>query len=236
MPVHIICPTKIYFMQKNFYLLLVFISASLISNAQIKQGTILLGGDIGIATENSSPAVQGNAFQTKETNVSLAPSIGKAIKDNLVVGIDLNYSNSGYVQGSPATTTNTSGYGAGVFLRRYKYLGSRFYIFMQSNLDASYNTLKAQNSNEPEPAQDSKGYTVSLGFYPGISYAITNCVQLETGFQNLLHAQYGHAKETDTDGTTAGENTFSTNNFSLGTSLNDELYGFVVGVRIFFNH
>jgi hypothetical protein len=226
-------------MKKQFYLVLFFFSVALCSQAQIKKGTILLGGDVGFSSqknENDDP----NNVSTKQTIINLAPSIGKAIKDNLVAGVDLTFGSvksnqyGGSSSGQNTYTNNQHDYGLGFFLRRYKPLGSGFSVFMQGRLGAIYNTQKSEITSQLSSTLDLKGYTIDLGFYPGISYAITKRIQLETGFQNLVYAQYDHSKSTQVTNSSPGTNsvTNKSNDFRLATSLSDNLYGFVVGFRV----
>lgn len=233
-------------MKKHFYFPSLFFAAGLVSlatQAQIKKGTILLGGNLMFYTQKTTPDNPLQDYHTTQTNLSLNPSVGIAVKDNLLKGFELSYSNKrdeqAYPQGNYFTSSKiyVNNYGAGFFLRRYKYLGGRFYIFMQGRLGGAYSTSKNEYKEQSKPATstDIKGYNISLGFYPGVSYAITDWLQLETGFQNLVYAQYSHQKQTDqvlTDGTVS---TYKTNAFSLGTNLSNRLYGFVVGFRILLN-
>src|SRR5450432_360457 len=117
-------------MQKIFYLSLLFISASLASNAQITKGSILLGGNIGFSTQTYN---SNSPNEQKSTFLSFIPTCGWAVKDNMVLGFDLDYGyQSSNYPGSEKSTSNT--YGAGIFLRNYKNLGGKFYIFGQGSL------------------------------------------------------------------------------------------------------
>src|SRR5258708_4220664 len=171
-------------MKKLFYLLLFFFSITFYSQAQIKKGDILLGGTLGFNTQKTTPDGSNTNGLTKQSSVNLTPSIGKAIKDNLLAGIDLTYSGSSTTQGSGTGgyTTKSRMYGAGVFLRKYTYLGSGFAIFTQTRLGGGYHTQKDQNEGVSVPYNDIKGYSNGVSFYPGISYAITKPVQMEIGF------------------------------------------------------
>ncbi|HXB42878.1 MAG TPA: hypothetical protein VNV85_02430 [Puia sp.] len=104
------------------------------AHAQINKGSILLGGQINFYTQTISPDQKSNW-------INVTPAIGKAIKDNLIVGIDVNYARSSNVMGVPNNQTSNL-FGAGVFLRRYVQLGKGFYVFGQERFGASYNTSK----------------------------------------------------------------------------------------------
>ena len=220
-------------MKKHLYLLLFFFAIAFCSQAQIKKGDILLGGTIDFATQKTSPA-QPNYIVSKQSSVNFNPSIGRAIKDNLIAGIDLMYSGSSYTQGSgPGSYSNNShSYGAGFFIRRYLPLGSGFAIFMQSRLGGFYNTQKNSYQGTAFPYSDIKGYTVDLSFYPGVAYAITKRVQLETGFANLVDLSYAHSKSSVVnDPTVPAPPASKTNSFSLQTSLSNN-FGFAVGIKV----
>jgi hypothetical protein len=225
-------------MKRKIYLSVTFFMAVLISRAQVKQGEILLGGNVGFSTEKDSPPDPNRGYQKSLTNIFIGPSYGKAIKDNLLAGFDLNYTAGINEQDYSAAGVPGQGYalhshnyGAGVFIRKYKYLGSGFCLFMQGRLGGAYNTQKTIYTDSQNPDMDAKGYTVTLGFYPGISYAICKRVQLETGFQNLAYMQYSHQQDTYQPGFSNTPIRFNVNSFSLGSSFNSSLSGFIVGVR-----
>jgi hypothetical protein len=220
-------------MKKHFYLLIFFFAITFCGHAQMKKGDILLGGTIGFNSQKSSSS-NPSSYEQNATLVNLTPSIGKAIKDNLLVGIDLTWAYIKTTQGSsPDVYTNKSTtYGAGFFLRRYKSLGNGFAIFLQSRLGGSYNTQKDEYESSPNPTYYTKGYAFDLSFYPGIAYAITKRVQLETGFQNLVDANYSHSKTTSATDPNANATTESkSNGFSIQTSLSNN-FAFAVGIKV----
>jgi len=227
-------------MKKYFYLLTFFLTTGLLSQAQIMKGSILAGGNIGFSTNKTTPVNPVQNYQAKETSINISPSIGIAIKDNLLEGFDLAYSYANQEQAYSVGSgqfghqkVKNSLYGVGFFLRQYKYLGNRFYLFMQGRLGASYVTGESGDDRQSSTITHNKIYGVTLGFYPGISYAITKKVQLETGFQNLFSAQYSHEKDTYENTAIPGNNSiYKTNSFSLGTSLSNSLNGFVIGFKV----
>jgi hypothetical protein len=209
---------------KKLSLLTLFALIAFISNAQIKRGDILLGGNVGFNTTSQTTEVQGASPQ-KSTNTSLTvnPSIGFAIQDNLVFGVDLLYTR---IKQVPATT-NT--YGLGFFLRKYKYLGSGFSLFGQSRLGFGYSDLKA--SSDASIYNSSKEYDIAFGFYPGIAYAINKHWQIETGFPNIVDVDYNHMRTVQPELGQPDLHT-TTNSFTIGSSLSNS-YQFSVGLRYF---
>ena len=213
-------------MQKNFYLFLLFISVSLVSNAQFKQGSTILGGDFTLNMQNSS-FQQDAGLSSRSGNLGLSPSIGKALKENLVLGIALSYSHNyskNYDTVESHTSTNDF-YGVGVFLREYIPLGNRFYLFAHEQLGGSYGVYKTDRVTL------GSNYMAALNIYPGIAYGVCKRVQVEIDFQNLASVNYTHQK---TGNSSTGFD--KSDAFSVSTSLNDALNNFQFGLRILLGH
>ena len=60
--------------------------------------------------------------------------------------------------------------------------------------------------------------TIGVNAYPGISYAVSKKLHLETGFNNLLMVNYFHEMRE----TGSPVETYKTNGFSVSISLNIE--------------
>ncbi|MFT3932665.1 MAG: outer membrane beta-barrel protein [Chitinophagaceae bacterium] len=217
-------------MKKIILPALVLFAATITSNAQIKKGSILLGGQIS-ATAASSNVTQNNTTTTqqKSSGYSISPAFGKAIKENLIIGADLLFSHQkNDYTGGPYQKGND--YGLGVFVRQYKQLGKYFYFFTQLRAGGSYGqTDFTDNTNNND--SHSKGYSFQLAVYPGIAYSVNNKLQIEAGFNNLAYIQFSHNKQWSdaNNGWTS-----KTNNFSLGSSLSN-FAGPSVGFRLLFN-
>ncbi|MDO6433794.1 autotransporter domain-containing protein [Flavitalea sp. BT771] len=207
-------------MKKHFYLLAAGLFTVCIANAQIKKGDILLGGNVNFNTSNVKP----DSYASDQTFFAISPSIAKAVKDDLIVGLTLSYAHTRTKGGTPSTISTIDSYGLGVFVRRYKSLGANFALFAEGNLSGAYQQNNSYPDGAPKPPAN-KGYSINAGFYPGIAYFISRHVQVETGMQNLFYAQYGHSKLGD------GADNVKSNSFSLGTGLNKTLDNFVVGIK-----
>jgi hypothetical protein len=214
---------------KKTYLLVGLVFIACCVQAQIKKGTILLGGNLSASTTSSSPAPGNDSY--KANSIYVSPSYGRAIKDNLVLGADLNFT---YAKSGPNNVPNqTNGIGAGVFLRKYKNLGGGFYIFGQSRVGFDF---VDQQSNFPSSTgntfvhSDQKQLAIGASFFPGISYAINPRWQLETSLPNFLVLQYAHVKQSSEDGTLSSDG--SSSSVSLSSSLSST-YTFSVGLRYF---
>jgi hypothetical protein len=181
---------------KKLYLSFSLLFIAILSQAQISKGTILLGGDFGFGTISDKMTTDGTTpvvppTTTKNSQFSLYPSIGKAVKDNLVIGVNLGL---GYSTQSGNPNYKENDYGLGVFMRNYKYLGSRFYFFVETELGFSYSDYTQDDSTSYPNHEDSKSYGISLGLSPGVAYSLSSKWQLEAEFPNVLSAQYYYSK------------------------------------------
>jgi hypothetical protein len=179
----------------TFSLLVAFIAISA-ANAQIKAGTNVMGGSIYYSSQKTELNNANVGQVTKNSSFGIIPSYGKAIRENLVVGADLSYTNT--VQentngNSNSTKTKNNSFGAGVFVRPYKNLGtSGFYLFLQGRLGADFSKEKLGSNNN-----ESTGFNIGVGINPGIAYAVTPKMHIETGLNNLFYTGYSSNKSTN---------------------------------------
>ena len=196
------------------------------ANAQIKKGSIFLGGDISGSTQKTK---SNDVTTYKQNGINISPVFGKAIKENLVLGVNAGFGI--YKNEYPAggnTNFKTSSYNAGAFLRKYKNIGtSGFYLFVQGGLGGSYMTQKQEGPFTPV-FDELKRISVGINAYPGLSYAVSRKLHLETGFNNLLSLYYFHDKrETGNPGSIS-----KTNGFSVASSLNNATSSLYLGFRL----
>jgi len=188
----------------------------------------MVGGSISFSSQKTSQSFTSNEQTIKYSNIAIIPSYAKAIKTNLLVGADLNYShsvnetiNSNNIGSSRITN---KGFGVGVFSRHYKNFGtSGFYLFLQNRLGVDINKNKYNEFN-------TNGFNLTLGLTPGIAYAIDQKVHIETALNNLFSVAYFHnssKSELNQPG--------STKNSGFGASLGlGSSTQFVVGVKFLF--
>jgi len=213
-------------MRKIFLAIIALAFLGNAATAQIKKGSIFLGGDFGGSTQKTT---SGDITTNKQKGIFFSPVFGKAIKDNLVLGINAGFSiyDNDYPYGG-STNFKTSGYNTGVFLRRYKGVGvSGFYLFLHAGLSAGYLTQKQEGPYSPD-FDELKRTTLGVNAYPGLSYNISKKFHLETGFNNLLMLNYFHDKrETRNPGSIS-----KTNGFNLSSSLNNATSSLYLGFRL----
>ncbi|MBC8033136.1 MAG: outer membrane beta-barrel protein [Chitinophagaceae bacterium] len=174
-------------MMKFYGLILVIMFSSTLS-AQINKGAILLGGQLSYSKSDYEEDRNTNNTESGQFSVS----IGKAFKENTVVGISLGFSPFEQKQVFPGFDTvnneyNT--YNAGVFIRKYKNITKSFYFFSQ--LDGTVvigNGTRKFGNNTAEAKTKQRGGTLSVT--PGLSYQVLPKLQLELSLPNILGLQY----------------------------------------------
>jgi hypothetical protein len=209
-------------MKPKFTLLItVAICTAIASKAQISKGSIIVGGSLGLSTSTVKDD-NGNKMSSN-TTFSIAPSFGKAYKENRIFGINLNYSHTGDV--------DANSFGGGVFLRQYKSLSKNFYVFGDESLNISYGSYKYLGSNGTNPYVEKIKTTASyFSLAPGLAYDLTRKMQFEILLSNLLSLNYSNIKH-DYDNNQIYTD-YKENTFSLNSSLSLTQLSYInIGVR-----
>lgn len=195
------------------------------ADAQIKKGSIFLGGDIA-ASSQKTKYDNGNDRESKA--LTITPVFGKFVRDNLVVGGSLSFSRNRTVNDF-SVMTRFNNYGASVFMRKYKPIGKNgFFVFLQGGLTGNYLTTVSR-SPMPQYNEEMKRTSISLGANPGISFAVNKKLHLETGFNNLLAVSYFNERRSQSG---ASSGPYRENGFSIFSSLSNATSQLYVGFRV----
>ena len=173
-------------MKLNYTLLTctLFFIASL-TQAQIKKGSILLGGSIQYS--NSTGEEIPDIGKNKIRSISIGPAIGYALNDNLVLGLELGYSNG--KSNLDVRKYKADGFYGSVFLRQYWNVTSKFYAF--ANVRAGYGTSEGTlTSDYAFFRAKNETWNVHGSVSPGIAYSVSKNIMLESTFFPLLNVQY----------------------------------------------
>ncbi len=156
------------------------------SNAQINKGATLIGGNIGGSTSKTD---RPNQDEGNASGFNVGLRIGKAVKENLIIGGLASYSRAKEKNVSPYDYTNNL-FEAGIFARKYKQIASSsFYIFATGTLTGGFEKRDNSYSGISSP-QESKLTRVDLGLTPGVSYGVNKWLHIEAGFNDLLRLGY----------------------------------------------
>lgn len=166
---------------------------SFATKAQITKGSVWTGGNLGFYGYSRSGEITN---EYKDRSVSIAPAVGKAIKENTIVGVAVNY-----VHQKTETPNNynnvverrSNTYGLSPFIRQYVPVVGRLSLFGQGNVQAGMIRRKVTFSDNSTGKE--KGWSTGVSVTPGISYALHKKWQLEAGFNNLFSASYNNTEE-----------------------------------------
>lgn len=196
---------------------------SFLAHAQFNKGSIILGGQLSFST-NSTVESPGSAPNEKSNVGTFDISVGKAIRENAIFGLQAFYGFSN--DGNVAPYYANHSYGIGIFYRKYKDLGKEFFLFAQAG--AGY-------SGDTQSGVDTSGNKVNQGttnggqiyIYPGIAYRISKKFFLELTIPELFEADYSSVKSINP------QQTLVTNQFNISTSLSDNpLNSLAIGFRL----
>lgn len=203
-------------MKKNLFFLSIALFFFTFTHAQISKGSIWLGGNIGY---NGSKDGQTG---TKQSLFYFSPGIGTAVKENLILGIQLDFSKSKFENGGDQTG---SAYGADLFLRKYWTIVKRLYVF--GHFQGGYRSTKDE-SEYTNYHKTVNGDVINLGVSPGLAFSINRKIQLESKFNNLFFVSYNKTKTNQIVSGT--ETSFDGHSFSGGINL-ENAYSLNLGVR-----
>lgn len=195
------------------------------AQTDIGKGSVILGGDISFS---SYKLTENNTDTRKNSLFNISPAAGFAVKKNLFVGANLEYSLFNNEAISNASKIRGNGFNYGVFVRQYKPLKHNFYIFLQGGVGGRNYHEKLKNA-QPGEIYDSKQFAVNASLSPGISYAITSKLQIETGLNNIVSIGYSETKTEDNLNFVGVRKEASLN---ASTSLNNFSSVFYLGFRI----
>ena len=185
-----------------FFILFFFIA---FANAQINRGTIFLGGGV---SANNNKSISPSSV-TNSHGLSIFPSIGLAVKENIVFGIKGGYGYGKTKYSIASVSEKDRSYSGGVFLRRYLALGKGFYLFGEAEAIYFHRKNDQLTGIDEQSHLTQKVFQLSLN--PGLAYAVNNIFHLEISLNELVHLDYNKTKR---------ENIF------IGGSTQEESKGF----------
>jgi hypothetical protein len=209
-------------MKKIFTLFSICLCFRSVTEAQISKGSIWLGGNLGFSSSKNEDQDHSNS-----NSYSVYPAIGLALRNNNVVGLELNFNR--YHRVSSSDTVTTTGKGLGLFDRQYWTMFKRFYVF--ADFEGNY-TATTEDYNYSNSSQHSTGKLVELSASPGISFSVTKWFFLESAFNDLFYFNYSKKNKTQTD--PSGKASYESHSVSGGVNFGNQS-AFVVGVRFIVN-
>jgi outer membrane autotransporter protein len=170
-------------MKRYLLIACMLISLATISHAQIKKGAVLLGGSIGVYNNTTTT----EATESEINSIILHPSIGVAIRDNWVVGLQAGLSRN-WMKKENVQQHKSNFFSTGLYVRNYLSLGKSFYLYGQSDLSFLQSKYNLTISTDETRRSDMKG--VSFTLTPGLTYAVNKRFHLEAFLNQLIAMNY----------------------------------------------
>ncbi|MFT3701695.1 MAG: hypothetical protein QM802_04970 [Agriterribacter sp.] len=177
------------------YLIIIVLNLTLaqFAQSQIKQGTVMLGSTVSFHSSRSNGPYD---FTNKNVFYSIDPSLGRVVRQNLILGIDLLYSNRRIdeIINGIINYTKVNTFGLGATASPYQNLGkSGIYLFLYNRLGFDYSRTK---NTRLTGGYDLNGntFTFGLGVSPGVSYAVNKKFHVEAGLSQLFWIGYSNSQ------------------------------------------
>jgi len=188
--------------------IVILISISTAANAQFTKGSGLLGGTLSYTSSKTDYSNPPDNYKNNYGNFNI--SLGKAIRENAVFGININYRPRSYdYQAGNGIYKNTeNGYGIGIFYRLYKSLGKEFYLFGEAGggYIGSSTTSKDSLGNKVATSNSNGG---QIYLSPGIAYKISKKFFIELSIPQLFTIAYSSIKTKSGSMTTSSSDYFN---------------------------
>jgi hypothetical protein len=213
-------------MKREILLIAIIISSAITVQAQVSAGKYLLGGSFSAYDSKNAES----SLHTHQQNGAASIQLGKAIKENTVIGIIASYSYyKNHLLDLPDSNVSKSNQVTlGLFYRKYKKLAKDLYFYAEGEAAYSHSTNSQEyfvNGNVLKNTSDAG----ILSFTPGISYAICKSFQVELLMPNLLRVSYEHDR-TDYPNSIPAHATDKGNTFAVNANLNSNfLSNFGIG-------
>jgi hypothetical protein len=157
---------------------------SSLTHAQIRKGSVLLGGSLSFSSGKNDI----NGIENKGTNVYISPSLGIAVRDNWVVGASAGFSSRIDKGNNTSWHVEEDGIQTGAFVRRYLQLSKSFYLYGEGNV--RYSTFERNENSNTTELRNYKTKSISASVIPGITFAVSKRVHLEAYINELISLGY----------------------------------------------
>lgn len=175
--------------------------------AQTTQGTISLGGALGISSSTDNIT----AGETKSTTVFVAPSVGYFLADGMELGLNVAFSNEKFeIDGDDAGSESETALGP--YFKYYMFTSNENFAFTL-NASLLFGFTKSSPPSEVD-ADDVKGSSLQFSISPGFSYFFTDKIGLDFQLQGLTFRKEDPNTDSDADDDESSSFTFGVASFS----------------------
>ncbi|PIB37978.1 outer membrane beta-barrel protein [Maribacter sp. 4G9] len=179
-------------------------------NLVIEKGTWNIRGNASIRFSNNDNRLNLQDFVAENSlnSFTIAPSFGYTLKNNLVVGVGLQYLNQ-KTEGSTTSLNNTDNFkstnnsiGLVPYIRGYKALGKQLALYLQGEAGYNRNWGKSEQNGQSEN-NDFTGNNLFIGIRPGITYFLDKKLAMEANYGALGYSfnetKYEDGRSTKSD-------------------------------------
>lgn len=181
--------TKFRKMKKLVITLLAFFGYY-ISFAQIGRGSLIIGGNTSLGISRTEDQFAPGVGKSSE--ISITPSIGYSIHQNVFMGIGINYGKTWFPNKQSPNKSFGQHIGGFVFIRKYTTLGKKFYLFAEPSI---FYSRSKQRLSSLQVVRNTDGWSSGFSLYPGVAYAVNKRLHLELGMNQLLGVSYERHNE-----------------------------------------
>lgn len=188
-------------MKKNIVILSICLLAFAQVNAQIEQGTILVGGMLGFSSSSATfTSTAGGTSTTtdlpKYSSFNLGPWVGYMITEDFGAGIGINYSQSKTVAVDVFTTGDESTSTASMFtiapgVRYYYVHGDMVHLYAQLGIPIGFGSMTDEyNDGSTTTTTESSISSFGVGLSPGATINLTERCGLDFSYGFLGFSSY----------------------------------------------
>ena len=178
------------------------LNSSLLFAQVIEKNKRILGGTVnGGYNQSQADTLASSKPSTRGSSgyINLSPSLGKAVKDNVVFGylVSMGYSHSKSEDLRVNETGKSNGYtfGGGVFVERYFPLSKSlsFSASMPLQLYYSWYDNKLFQNGTSSGTDNNKYYGAGIALYPSLNYLLNKKFILQLTLNNFVSLGYRHS-------------------------------------------
>src|SRR5215211_2962418 len=118
-------------MKKHIYPIMLLLLSAAASAQVVQKGDKLVGGSLAWSTDGFDPTASETGTNA---TIGIFPSFSFAVKDNLAIGVKINFSKESFRSG--VDTSRRLIYGGVLFLKKYKVISDRFGLYFNHGISA----------------------------------------------------------------------------------------------------
>ncbi len=227
-------------MKKITFLTVALLFIGFTSMAQLlKKNQKILGGSLGFDVVNSHDTSSLNGKGNANIfDIIIAPSYGKAIKDNVVLGYSavLGFNTGRSADSSQENKSKGYQVGATFFIEKSYHLGKDFYLSVRSDAGGSYSHSHYRQISHGILLNENKteGYSVGVSLTPSIAYAFNKKLLAQFGLNNFVSLGYRQDKGESGNPGSKINTKHSQFGFSSALNFSQSLSNISLGFRFIF--